>query len=288
MRAYSLLGVLIPAILLLAITQLAGTSRQPAPTQPAPTQSAPAAMPSSPQPASSPYTLPGVYMRSHTHDGASLPYVIYIPPEFFQSAATSPRTPLPLILFLHGSGESGTDGLKPLAQGLLRAVAFERARWPAIIIAPQKSSKSVRWIDLDTHLLALIDDAQRELATDPARVYLTGLSQGGYGAWEIGARHAKRFAAVVPVCGWADDPAAVAQKLVDAKTPIWAFHGDADDVVPAAKTRAILDAHAAARAKLPTPGPAAKANIYPGVNHNSWDRAYGEPDLAAWLFQQKR
>jgi predicted peptidase len=125
---------------------------------------------------------------------------------------------------------------------------------------------------METLALATLDRTLAEYATDEAHVVLTGLSMGGHGAWGIGARHPDRFCAIVPVCGWGDP--ATADALAD--TPIWAWHGDADPVVLVSGSRKMVEAVRAA-------GGDVRYTELPGVSHNSWDDAYGNAELIAWM-----
>lgn len=225
--------------------------------------------------ASTPF-IPGLFMRPAAPDSpGALPYVLYLPQEL---ASLKPTEKLPLILFLHGSGESGTDGLKPAAQGLIRMLMFNRDRWPCVIIAPQKPSHKVLWDAHIPEVMAILDHTLATYPIDPDRVYLSGLSQGGHGTWAIAAAHPDRFAALAPVCGWITDQSIPAKV---AHLPIWAFHGDADDVV---KSTGTTDTIAAVRAAGGNP----KMTIFPGVNHGSWDPAYDSPELPVWLLAQRR
>jgi predicted peptidase len=113
-------------------------------------------------------------------------------------------------------------------------------------------------------------------AVDPARIYLTGLSMGGYGTWDLAARQPERFAAILPICGGGDE--ATTARL--AKLPIWCFHGDADTVVPVERSRTMI---AAVRAASGSP----KYSELPGVGHDSWTPAYRDPAVLDWLFTQK-
>jgi predicted peptidase len=106
-------------------------------------------------------------------------------------------------------------------------------------------------------------------------VYLTGLSQGGRGTWEIGAKHADRFAAIAPICGWGD-PEKLAPSLES--MPLWAFHGEKDTAVPVSGTRTIVSA-------LESRGAHPRLTIYPEAGHNSWDKAYREEGLGAWFLE---
>ncbi|NUQ71393.1 MAG: prolyl oligopeptidase family serine peptidase [Chthonomonadales bacterium] len=198
-------------------------------------------------------------------------YVVYVPRQY--EAATK----WPCIVFLHGAGECGTDGLKQVAQGIGTAILLEQRRWPAIVVMPQKPDVKDAWEDHDAAVMAMLEATIAEYNIDPDRLYLTGLSQGGHGAWIIGARHSDRWAAVVPICGYGAPEAVLPLK----DTPVWCFHGGADEVVPPDRSQSIIDALIAA-------GGTPKLTIFPGVGHNSWDKAYRDPELAAWLFTQRK
>jgi predicted peptidase len=219
------------------------------------------------------------------HPGrGTIPYVLYLPRTY------DPSQPWPLILFLHGSGESGTDGSRALAQGLPRELVWNPDRWPFIVLIPQKPSQDSEWEQYELEIMTMLAATRREVNVDPTRFVLTGLSQGGHGAWVLGARHPELWAAVVPVCGYA--AARFGSKNVFTGTardlagglagmPVWAFHGAADDVVPVGETSAII-------AALEASGAYPKVTIYPSVGHGSWERAYGEPELPRWLLAQRR
>lgn len=203
----------------------------------------------------------------------------------------------PVIVFLNGRGECGTDGLRQMCVGLGPA-AIESSAWDRfVIIAPQKPNFDDTWESHQDLVLACLDRVLGEHAAelDADRVYLTGLSQGGAGTWAIAAAHPERFAAVAPVCGFVHQaglgPKAgsesrrieIARQLVAAGIPVWAFHGEADDVVPPEQTRLIAST-------FQSLGGAMKATYYPGLNHNSWDQTYGADGelLAQWFLQHRR
>lgn len=208
------------------------------------------------------------------------------------------RGPLPVILFLHGTGERGSDGEKPTLVGLGPAVRARAADFPALVVFPQ-APDGMDWKGIAADIaFAALDAAAREFDGDPARTYLTGISMGGYGTWELALMQPQRFAALVPVCGGltapraerdlfvdalrdeADPPAALAARLRD--VPVWIFHGARDDVVPPRESRAI---HAA----LSAAGAAVRYTEFADANHNSWDPAYAQtPALWEWLFAQRR
>lgn len=199
----------------------------------------------------------------------------------------------PLVVFLHGAGERGDDNDAQLVHGVREfARAEARKKYPCFLIAPQCPSGK-RWVEVDwssrshslpkqpSHpmrlTLELVESIQKELPIDARRIYITGLSMGGYGVWDALARKPKLFAAAVPVCGGAD--------LNTAKTvreiPVWMFHGDQDNAVPVGRSRDMA-------AALKKAGGHPKYTEYRGVGHNSWDSAYRDADMFAWLFAQKR
>jgi predicted peptidase len=216
--------------------------------------------------------------------GAKLPYRLYKP-----KGATG-KERLPLVLFLHGAGERGDDNDAQLKNGVRFFVA-NQAQFPCFIAAPQCPAK-FQWVDTPwgnpkhtmpaqpTEPLRLaiemVSSLEKEFPIDPKRLYVTGLSMGGFGTWDVIQRYPKRFAAAVPVCGGADEAAA---GLI-AKVPVWVFHGGSDDVVKTARSRNIVEA-------LKKAGGSPKYTEYPGVGHGCWDQAYQEKELFPWLFGQK-
>ena len=224
---------------------------------------------------------------------ASYRYQVYVPADW------SKKKKWPVILFLHGAGERGGDGLIQTEVGIGTAIRRHVERVPAIVVFPQCLKD--RWwpeSEMQAQALKALDEAIKEFNGDAARVYLTGISMGGYGTWAIAANNPSRFAALAPVCGGvrtpprvaipsgtpaaeaAGDPyKAVAQKV--GSTPVWVFHGGADTVVPVEESRKMVEA-------LKASGGNVRYNEYEGVGHNSWDKAYGEPEFFTWLLSQKR
>lgn len=222
----------------------------------------------------------GFLMRSVEAGEQKLPYCVYVPPEY------DPQRPWPVILFLHGSGERGTDGLLQTEVGIGTAIRRNRARFPAIVVMPQCPPGKLWWQDeMLQFALRCVEQTSREYHLDPDRVYLTGLSLGGAGAWHLGARLKGQFAAIVPICGFAElGPATgVAETLAAslAGVPIWCFHGQADENVPAAKSREMVAAIQAAGGQV-------RYTEIPGAGHVIWDQVYGDAELVRWLFAQKR
>jgi predicted peptidase len=197
----------------------------------------------------------------------------------------------PLVVFLHGAGERGTDNEKQLVHGVPRFAA-NLEKYSCFLIAPQ-CPDGKRWVEVDwsadSHTqpkepgevarltLALVEKSIKDLSVDPKRVYITGLSMGGFGTWDLLARRPDLFAAAAPVCGGADEATARKIKTI----PIWAFHGAKDTTVKPARSRTMI-------AALKKAGGHPKYTEYPDVGHNSWDNAYRDPDLFRWLFAQKK
>lgn len=213
-------------------------------------------------------------------------YRIYVP------AGTKDKAP-PVLLFLHGAGERGSDNELQTKVGLAPAIAQQKD-FPFIVVLPQ--CPRGRWWsepDMQTHALGALDQTIEEFKCDQSRVYLTGLSMGGYGLWAIAAANPGRFAALAPVCGGVRPPrrvpvqpgtvdmssmenpyAFVAEKV--GKTPVWVFHGAADPVVPVTESQKMVEA-------LKSTGGQVKYTEYEGVGHNSWDKAYSESELYKWM-----
>ena len=208
--------------------------------------------------------------RFVAEDGTALSYLLHLPPGHHEGPGG-----WPLILFLHGAGERGEDPQVVLREGLPKRLLAEPA-FPAVVLMPQCAPKK-SWLDYAQALLELLDDAEKHLGTDPRRVHLTGLSLGGMGAWYLGARHAQRFASVVPICGsvppFQDFPGAVSA-LRD--TPVWAFHGVEDPVIPVAHTLVMVET-------LRRAGGHPRLTLYTDVGHTAWHEAYADPALSGWF-----
>lgn len=197
-------------------------------------------------------------------------YVVYVPTVYEHGK------PMPAIVFLNGKGECGTDGWRQVFH-FGSAIMLDAARWPFIVMFPQKQSPDTQWEDEESMVMAVIEKTRREYSLDEARLYLTGLSQGGHGTWAIAAKHPDLFAAIAPICGYGEKW--MAEKL--ARMPVWCFHGDADTTVPVERSLEMVQ-------WLKEVGNSPKLTIYPGVGHNSWDKAYREENLGAWFLQHRR
>jgi len=188
----------------------------------------------------------------------------------------------PLILFLHGAGERGTNVWRVAIHGPAKNTKV-LPEFPFIIVSPQCPERQVWSNDI---VLALLDEVTTKYAVDTSRVYLTGLSMGGYGTWSLGLTHPERFAAIVPICGGGQmisvllssrDRGAALRSL-----GVWAFHGGKDPVVPLQESQRMVDA-------LKKAGLAdVKLTVYPEAEHDSWTEAYKNPELYEWLLKHER
>jgi predicted peptidase len=215
----------------------------------------------------------GFLTRVHQDpDGKEAKYVLFIPYDY------TGEKPYPLILFLHGLGESGADGHKQVEVGLGPAIKRQESTFPFITIFPQSQKRTWQAGSTDAkRALSILEEVQKQYRVDPQRIYLSGLSMGGYGTWSLAMAEPQRWAAMVPICGGGD--ARQAAKIKD--IPCWCFHGAADKVVNVERSRAMIKA-------LEASGGKPKYTEYPGVGHKSWDEAYATPDLFTWLSEQKR
>ena len=208
-------------------------------------------------------------LKKKLGQGVMYPYLEFLPANY----AANSNDKFPLILFLHGSGERGND-LSKLQHSGPRAYIDKHPDFPAIVLSPQCPTGSW-WEPLE--LNDLIDEAIQKYRVDPDRIYMTGLSMGGFGSWHFAAWYPQRLAAVVPICGIGDPKDMARLKNL----PTWVFHGDADVVVPIAPDRECVEALKAAGGNV-------QFTVYPGVGHNSWTQTYNNPELYTWLFAQKR
>ena len=221
-----------------------------------------------------------------------MPYRLFVPRESNSSAKC------PLVLFFHGSGERGDDNEKQLLYGVERfAKSDSQSRYPCFVLAPQcpthLGNQPIMWTGEreQMHLLNLAPEIAPPLRTalelvitieekfevDVDRIYVTGISMGGFATWEALLRFPQKFAAAMPVCGGGD--ASYADRIKD--VPVWAFHGANDPTVPVACSRLMIKT-------IEKAGGHPRYTEYPGVGHNSWDRAYAEPELLSWFFSQSR
>jgi predicted peptidase len=233
----------------------------------------------------------GFLNRTVTMGGHVARYQVYVPGDYATSTAW------PVILFLHGAGERGSDGLRQTSVGLAPAIRNDPTRFPAIVVFPQVPDDS-QWVGMPADVaMTALRQTLAEFRTDPDRVYLTGLSMGGHGSWYLAYRYPDVFAAVVPICGWVVDvprfrgsvpvvPSdsgapipALARRL--RPVPIWIVHGEVDRVVPVAGSREPA-------AALKDIGADVRYTEFLGLDHNSWDAIYASKAFVDWLFAQRR
>lgn len=197
-------------------------------------------------------------------------YLLYLPEGYSHSGPA-----WPMMLFLHGAGERGDDLEKVKVHGPPKIVEG-RKDFPFIVVSPQCPSDS--WWPKKTEMLKnLVGEIAASYNVDEERIYLTGLSMGGYGTWSLASEYPERFAAIAPICGGGEP--FFGHKLRD--VPVWAFHGAKDNVVPLEKSEQMVDAIKAA-------GGEAKLTVYPDAGHDSWTATYENEKLYEWFLKHKR
>ena len=224
--------------------------------------------------------------------GSRYRYQVYLPVNFDIDRKW------PVVLFLHGAGERGADGLRPTQTGLAPAIRWDAIRFPALAVFPQAPNDSTWLGEPGEAALAALDATIEEFSGDRDRVILTGISMGGYGAWDLAFRHPDLFAAIVPLCGGivppegvhavrlspavagqADPYGFVAARLT--RLPVWVFHGAKDTSIPVTESRRMVEA-------LKRAGAYVKYTEYPDAGHDCWTAAYGDPELWTWALEQRR
>lgn len=215
--------------------------------------------------------------RSVTADSSVYEYQIYVSPGLQNSENA------PIVIFLHGIGQRGSGGFVPTTGAGGSLVHHYFAQIPAIVLLPQCRPGSY-WSDsvMDEMVMKSIEQTIEEFKADERRVYLTGVSMGGYGVWHFALHYPHKFAALVSICGGSsilngDRFTPVAEAV--GKTPAWLFHGADDPIVPVTESRQLVEALKANKGNV-------KYNEYMGVGHNVWMNALGERDLMLWLLAQ--
>jgi predicted peptidase len=225
-----------------------GSDRDPATTQPAGSQAA---------------------RHFETQRTITYDYLLYLPPDYGQD----PAKKSPVILFLHGAGERGTDVNEVARHGPPKLLKDSKTELPLknfIVISPQ--CPAGRWWQA-MDVLAFFDEMMAHLDhADPDRVYLTGMSMGGFGTWEIATIAPEKFAAIAPVCGGSNPLFAGLLKQI----PIWIFHGDKDPIIPVQRSIEMNDALKKAKADV-------RFTRYPNATHDSWTATYNNPELYTWF-----
>ncbi|MGA7339498.1 MAG: alpha/beta hydrolase [Terracidiphilus sp.] len=221
-------------------------------------------------------------------EGVSYRFQVYLPEDWRRDD----DRPWPIILFLHGRGERGSEGIWQTQIGLPAEVRDHPERWPFVIVMPQCPLPG-HWTDpkMLEMALAALDQESAEFHGDPERTYLTGLSMGGYGAWELARLHPHRWAAVAIAAGgifWSYDPerwqesSTLPEEYAQAigRTPVWLFHGSEDTVVSPRQSELLYEAVKAAGGHI-------RLWVYQGLGHDCWTRAYNEPELPRWLLSHR-
>ncbi|MEK7780955.1 MAG: prolyl oligopeptidase family serine peptidase [Verrucomicrobiota bacterium] len=207
-----------------------------------------------------------------------LKYLLYLPQDYKKSDGEK----WPLMLFLHGAGERGTDVNRVAIHGPMSLVK-QGTNFPFIIVAPQCPAGEL-WDN--EPLLQLLDRMTDKYSVDTNRIYLTGLSMGGYGTWKLGLAHPDKFAAIAPICGGASMIDVILgtwdKKKELEKLPVWAFHGAKDDVVPLIQSERVVNSLKRGGVKN------IKLTVYPETKHDSWKEAYADPKFYEWLLTQSR
>jgi predicted peptidase len=209
---------------------------------------------------------------------ARVKYLLFLP----AGCAARSRRRWPLLLFLHGADERGAD-LRLVAKHGPPRLAAHRPEFPFIVVSPQCPARHT-W---DTAaLLALLDHVLKKFPVDRRRVYLTGISMGGYGVWNLAVAEPQRFAAIAPICGGGDVLpiylAPPAKERALRALPVWAFHGGRDDVVPVSESERMIGALRGIGATD------ARLTIIPDAGHDAWTETYDNPKLFEWLLARAR
>ena len=197
-------------------------------------------------------------------------YLLYLPDGYRNDTLKK----WPLLLFLHGSGERGDDLEKVKVHGPAKLIE-QGKKFPFIVVSPQARRQDPGWSPAD--LYALLQDCKQKYQVDPDRLYLTGLSMGGFGTWKLAMEHPEDFAAIVPICGGGDT--ADIWKLRN--TAVWCFHGAKDNNVPLAASQTMINA-------LRVYNPSAKLTVYLEAAHHSWTVTYNNDSLYQWLLSHKK
>jgi predicted peptidase len=204
-------------------------------------------------------------------------YLLFLPKDYDNES----RARWPLMLFLHGAGERGSDLSKVAVHGPPKVVE-RQPDFPFILVSPQCGAGQI-WSN--EVLVPLLENVMESYRVHPGRVYLTGLSMGGYGAWNLALTYPERFAAVAPVCGGADVLKillAGPKKLRALRSlGVWAFHGAKDPVVPVDESERVIRA-------LRQAGNQVRLTIYPEAAHDSWTETYDNPELYRWFLTHQR
>jgi predicted peptidase len=219
---------------------------------------------------------PQRFEKKITH-AVRLDYLLHLPSGYKRSGEG-----WPLMLFLHGAGERGSNVQNVAVHGPPKIVKTKRD-FPFVLVSPQCPADR-HW--RDDELLALIDEIVSRHNIDTNRIYLTGLSMGGYGSWSLGTKYPERFAAIAPICGGGEQIAVLlasrSKKAALSSLGVWAFHGAKDPLVPLEESQRMTNAVMRAGCND------VKLTVYPEAGHDSWTQAYEEPEIWSWFLAHRR
>jgi predicted peptidase len=201
--------------------------------------------------------------------GVTLDYLLYLPADYDRQESW------PLVIFLHGAGERGDDLELVKKHGPPKLIA-QGKQFPFIVVSPQ-CPKDEWWAWKPLELMALVDEIGSKYKVDQDRIYLTGLSMGGFGTWALAAYAPRRFAAIAPICGGGE--ALYVRRL--GHMPTWVFHGAKDPVVPLKRSEDMVTALRKINKQV-------NFTVYPEALHDSWTATYENPEFYQWLLAQKR
>lgn len=198
-------------------------------------------------------------------------YLLYLPADYEKDA----KKEWPLMMFLHGAGERGDDLELVKKHGPPKLITQGKS-FDFIIVSPQ-CPKDLWWPEQTDILINLLDEIEKRYRVDTDRVYLTGLSMGGFGTWSLACRYPQRFAAIAPICGGGEWYAADRLKHI----PVWVFHGAKDDIVSLEESKKMV-------AAVRKAGGEAKLTVYPDADHDSWTQTYDNPELYEWFLSHRK
>lgn len=196
-------------------------------------------------------------------------YLLYLPADYDKGDKK-----WPLIMFLHGAGERGNNLEVVKKHGPPKMIAQGKS-FDFIIVSPQ-CPNDMWWPEKTDLLITLLDEIEAKYKVDTDRVYLTGMSMGGFGTWTLAIEYPNRFAAIAPICGGSERYLGYRLK----KVPVWAFHGAKDNTVPLVRSQEMVDA-------VKKAGGDAKLTVYPEAEHDSWTETYNNPELYQWFLSHK-
>jgi predicted peptidase len=197
-------------------------------------------------------------------------YLLYLPADYGKDS----KRKWPLMMFLHGAGERGSN-LEVVKKHGPPKLIVQGKSFDFIIVSPQ-CPNDLWWPEQTDTLINLLDEIEKKYRVDTEKVYLTGLSMGGFGTWSLACRYPQRFAAIAPICGGGERYAGYRLKNI----PVWAFHGAKDNIVPVEKSKEMVEAVRKA-------GGEAKLTVYPDADHDSWTQTYNNPELYEWFLSHK-